>query len=152
MTDNVNHPAHYESASGVECIEVASALPYALGNAVKYVWRAPHKGHYREDMLKAQWFLHQYIDEWQSADARTPVNDLVLCDLNFERAFSGMTDDPAMAWQQKIDIVIQWLHGRHDDRERFFRALRELNVDSMAHAVDLIIYFNNNVSINNSSK
>ena len=66
--DNVNHPAHYEQGfetRTVECIDITRHLPFALGNAVKYVWRAGKKGDLAkamEDLDKAQW----YADEWAS--------------------------------------------------------------------------------------
>src|SRR5699024_7011612 len=44
--DIVNHPSHYQSATGLEAIEVIEAfeLGYGLGNATKYVLRAGKKG------------------------------------------------------------------------------------------------------------
>ena len=39
--DPVNHPSHYTShPSGVECLAITRHLPFGIGNAVKYVWRA----------------------------------------------------------------------------------------------------------------
>lgn len=39
--DNVNHPEHYTShPSGVECIEITRHYCFAIGNAIKYLWRA----------------------------------------------------------------------------------------------------------------
>ena len=44
MEDNVNHPRHYTGIHAtVECIDVTRHLPFALGNAVKYIWRAGKK-------------------------------------------------------------------------------------------------------------
>lgn len=61
-TDNVNHPAHYK-AGGIETIDFieAKGLNYHLGNVVKYVTRADHKGNRKEDLLKAQWYLNREI-------------------------------------------------------------------------------------------
>lgn len=37
---NVVHPKHYNShPSGVECIEIARHYDFAIGNAIKYLWR-----------------------------------------------------------------------------------------------------------------
>lgn len=60
--DNVNHPAHYK-AGGVETIDFieAKGLNYHLGNVVKYITRADHKGNRKEDLLKAQWYLNREI-------------------------------------------------------------------------------------------
>ena len=44
MSDSVYNPKHYTShPSGVECIEIAEMLPFNLGNALKYLWRAGKK-------------------------------------------------------------------------------------------------------------
>jgi hypothetical protein len=62
QADNVNHPAHYK-AGGIETIDFieAKGLSYHLGNVVKYIARADHKGNRKEDLLKAQWYLNREI-------------------------------------------------------------------------------------------
>ena len=61
-TDNVNHPPHYK-AGGIETIDFieAKSLNYNLGNVVKYITRADHKGNKLEDLQKAQWYLNREI-------------------------------------------------------------------------------------------
>ena len=61
--DMVNHPPHYKSASGLESIDVieAFALPFHLGNVIKYVLRAGKKGEALPDLQKARWYLDRYI-------------------------------------------------------------------------------------------
>jgi len=61
-SDNVNHPSHYK-AGGIETIDFIEAkqLNYHLGNVVKYITRADHKGNRKEDLLKAQWYLNREI-------------------------------------------------------------------------------------------
>jgi hypothetical protein len=63
-TDMVNHPPHYK-AGGVETIDFieAKGLGYHLGNVVKYVTRADHKGNKLEDLKKAQWYLSRAIEK-----------------------------------------------------------------------------------------
>lgn len=60
--DNVNHPSHYK-VGGIETIDFIEAkqLSYNLGNVVKYITRANHKGNRKEDLLKAQWYLNREI-------------------------------------------------------------------------------------------
>ena len=60
--DNVNHPEHYK-AGGIETIDFieAKGLNYHLGNVVKYISRADHKGDRKENLLKAQWYLNREI-------------------------------------------------------------------------------------------
>jgi hypothetical protein len=60
--DNVNHPEHYKMG-GIETIDFieAKSLGYHLGNVVKYVTRADHKGNRLEDLKKAQWYLNRAV-------------------------------------------------------------------------------------------
>ena len=62
--DNVNHPAHYK-VGGVETIDFIEAkqLNYNLGNVVKYVSRADHKGDRLENLEKARWYLEREISK-----------------------------------------------------------------------------------------
>jgi hypothetical protein len=64
IVDNVNQPAHYK-VGGIETIDFIEAkeLDYHLGNAVKYISRANHKGNRREDLEKAQWYLSRAISQ-----------------------------------------------------------------------------------------
>jgi hypothetical protein len=60
---NVDHPSHYN----VGKIEVITAiddwkLDFCLGNAVKYIARANHKGHKIDDLKKAIWYLNHAIE------------------------------------------------------------------------------------------
>jgi len=62
MPDPVNHPAHY-TQGGIETIDFIEAknLNYNLGNAVKYITRADHKGNRLQDLQKAKWYLEREI-------------------------------------------------------------------------------------------
>jgi hypothetical protein len=61
--DVVNHPAHYTShPSGVECVQIAEAFCFNLGNAIKYIWRAGLKGDGIEDLRKAAWYINREIE------------------------------------------------------------------------------------------
>lgn len=62
MPDPVNHPAHYK-VGGIETIDFieAKSLNYNLGNVVKYVSRADHKGERLENLEKARWYLDREI-------------------------------------------------------------------------------------------
>jgi len=60
--DPVNHPTHYTTGK-IETIDYidAKGFYYCLGNAIKYVSRAPHKGKYVEDLKKAIWYINHAI-------------------------------------------------------------------------------------------
>jgi hypothetical protein len=62
-SDPVNHPAHYK-VGGIETIDFIEAkrLNYNLGNAVKYITRADHKGNRKQDLEKAIWYLKRELD------------------------------------------------------------------------------------------
>lgn len=64
VKDNVNHPAHYKTG-GIETIDFieAKSLNYNLGNVVKYLTRADHKGNKIEDLKKAQWYLNREVSK-----------------------------------------------------------------------------------------
>ena len=63
VKDMVNHPPHY-TVGGIETIDFIEAkqLPYNLGNVVKYITRAGHKGNQKQDLEKAQWYLNREIE------------------------------------------------------------------------------------------
>ena len=60
--DPVNHPPHYK-AGGIETIDFIEAkkLNYNLGNVVKYITRADHKGNRKQDLQKAAWYLQREL-------------------------------------------------------------------------------------------
>ena len=69
--DMVNHPSHY-TFGGVECIDaITSALSsykdsvdsWLVGQVIKYLWRAPLKGKYEEDIKKAQFYLNRLVEK-----------------------------------------------------------------------------------------
>ena len=66
--DNVNHPPHYK-VGGIETIDFieAKSLSYNLGNVVKYITRADHKGNKIEDLKKAQWYLNREVQTMEKA-------------------------------------------------------------------------------------
>lgn len=63
--DKVN-PWHYRDNSfprePLQCIDVCRHLPFCLGNAVKYIWRAGKKDgeSWRDDLDKAMWYIHYH--------------------------------------------------------------------------------------------
>lgn len=68
--DMVDHPAHYGGADNpYEAIKVIDAwqLDFSLGNAVKYIARARHKGSELEDLKKAAWYLNHRIEKLSGA-------------------------------------------------------------------------------------
>lgn len=62
--DVINHPSHYTRGK-IEVIDFIEdqQFPYHLGNVIKYIARAGHKGDKLEDLKKARWYLDRYINE-----------------------------------------------------------------------------------------
>jgi hypothetical protein len=60
--DMVNNPPHYK-VGGLETIDFIEAknLNYRLGNVVKYITRADHKGDRTENLKKALWYLEREL-------------------------------------------------------------------------------------------
>ncbi len=72
--DNVNHPKHYTSSKyGIECIQAIYACldsyrdcptyAWLVGQVIKYLWRAPLKGKFTEDIHKAQFYLNEIVKD-----------------------------------------------------------------------------------------
>lgn len=76
MTDMVNHPPHYQTADGLEAIDVIKAYfreNYNLGQVFKYIARCGKKNDAIEDLKKARWYLDMEI-EWREEE-EIPVKD-----------------------------------------------------------------------------
>lgn len=57
MTDNIDHPTHYNSRNiGYECITLTKYQYFCTGNTIKYLWRHKDKGNPAEDLKKARWY------------------------------------------------------------------------------------------------
>ena len=66
--DMVNHPQHYKTGK-IECIDCIAAVvntyegeqAYDVGQVIKYLYRAPTKQNFMQDLRKAQWYLNHLI-------------------------------------------------------------------------------------------
>jgi len=110
-TDNINHPAHYNShESGVECIEIVRYLPYSLGNAIKYIWRAGLKSENKlEDYKKAVWYLQDCQNCQKSDFSGFKANKFT--NINLEKFIDNSVTSDYLSflieeiYQQSIDDV-----------------------------------------------
>ena len=76
--DNVNHPDHYMSSTGLETIDVIEAFTSDLtgmdavctANVIKYICRWKHKNGI-EDLEKAQWYLNRLIEDNKSIERKS---------------------------------------------------------------------------------
>lgn len=68
--DNVNSPSHYNFGD-IEVVDFIdqvtkhynSDVAYHIGNAIKYISRAPHKNG-KEDVAKAKWSIERAFENW----------------------------------------------------------------------------------------
>ena len=67
--DEIRKPRHYTQGP-IECIDAIesmigeeSAIDYCRAQAVKYLWRLPHKGKPLEDAKKAQFYVDRIIEK-----------------------------------------------------------------------------------------
>lgn len=74
-TDDVNHPAHYTQYTfeAIDVIdEVAPKYPIEvaveIGNAIKYLLRAPFKGRLIQDLNKANWYISRAIRNLEKSE------------------------------------------------------------------------------------
>jgi len=73
--DPVNHPSHYTFGK-IEVIDAIEGLAlegdFLLGNVLKYVARAKHKGAELEDLKKARWYLERKITNLEKERKNAP--------------------------------------------------------------------------------
>lgn len=71
--DMVNKPPHY--SIGIEPIDAIESwdLGFCLGNTVKYIARAEHKGTPLQDLQKARWYLDREIASLEKGIKRETV-------------------------------------------------------------------------------
>lgn len=62
--ETVDHPNHY-NVGGIEVIDFIESwnLGFSLGNAIKYIARAPYKNNELEDLKKAKWYINREIEK-----------------------------------------------------------------------------------------
>ncbi len=59
MSEVVDHPAHYQHPSGIECIDIVENMSFNMGNAVKYIWRREQKGDVLTNLRKSRWYIQR---------------------------------------------------------------------------------------------
>ena len=69
MSDNVNHPAHYNREGRKECIVemqelfgIEAVKNFCLLNAYKYLYRNGLKSGAKTDLAKSKWYFNNYAE------------------------------------------------------------------------------------------
>lgn len=122
MADVIDHPPHYTAhASGIECIQITECLPFCLGNAVKYAWRAGLKGAAAEDLQKAAWYLRRQASA-QDFESHIPLRlreraEIVLAHEPEDGALYAVLSLLTLAWLKTDEIrsaarIVEAIAGR----------------------------------------
>lgn len=101
MTDNVNHPEHYNlHPAGIECITVVEPFTFNVGSAMKYLWRAGLKGDAMEDLMKAHWYVVREIGRLQRGQIEEALTRRLHEHLaGFQAAAQAQAEEPVAAEQ-----------------------------------------------------
>lgn len=74
VADAVNHPSHYQSDNGIECIDAIRAavgldgfVAHCRACAIKYAWRTGKKDAAPQELRKAAWYLTRAAEELERA-------------------------------------------------------------------------------------
>lgn len=73
--DPVDRPAHYNQGKAqckscghpIECIDITRHMDFAIGNAMKYLWRFREKNGL-QDLMKARWYLEDAIKQLEKVE------------------------------------------------------------------------------------
>lgn len=76
--ERVNHPSHYQTKAGIECIDVMEACTEELTGAeavntcqiIKYIWRWKKKNGL-EDLKKTRFYLDRLIEHVEKTEKET---------------------------------------------------------------------------------
>lgn len=66
--DPVQSPPHYDLPGGIQVIDLIRGESFLRGNALKYIFRAPHKGNELEDMKKSREYINWEIERLENAE------------------------------------------------------------------------------------
>lgn len=125
FNDNVNRPSHYTQRS-VECITIAQHLPFALGNAFKYIWRYEHKNNPIEDLSKALFYLEHFNNNrvnapgWQDAARLMYVHAKSLEGTMDPLAHSALDNIANMRFNEAAACVKSLLNHRCELQQTFW--------------------------------
>ena len=137
MTEKINHPAHYGGDVKYETIKIIDdwGLGFSAGNALKYILRAPHKGHWADDMRKAEWYL-KHAFEVEEGFCFNKLTRLIKVLLPFPYSFRPRSElapaDVTAYWEldEHLGDAVQYLshHEYLPARDCVILALREKGI------------------------
>lgn len=130
--DLVNHPKHYLAASvsvEYEPIDITRYYSFDIGNAIKYILRAPYKGHEKLDFEKARFYLKDWLDhhtasnnsnnfELNKAETKEDEADLVVAARAYRKSnkyIAKLLSDKYDVWDWEIRECISMVDKRIEE-------------------------------------
>lgn len=123
--DMINHPDHYQSANGLEVIDVIKEFTSGLegieatdtGNILKYICRWKKKNGV-EDLKKAKWYLEHLIDYVESTETTETITFYIEKDLKaLYDLFQQLNNEAANGFKDEIE---RDKHNNYDLNEIWF--------------------------------
>lgn len=81
MSDDINHPNHYQTEGGLEVIDIIKSVlgkgyyeAYCIGNVLKYISRYKKKNGI-EDLKKARVYMNYVIDYIESTEVVVDLSE-----------------------------------------------------------------------------
>ncbi|NEG55426.1 DUF3310 domain-containing protein [Bifidobacterium platyrrhinorum] len=130
MTDNINHPEHYESGP-YECILLTEKCSFNVGNMIKYVWRHRLKNHPVEDLQKALWYARRAKED---SEAFGPCRRAFRYTSNMD---TGTFEWPGTDFKTLLNIKKNFCQTPAE--KQFYDALMTENSDKAIEALETLI-------------
>ena len=121
MTDMITNPPHYQCENvtiTVEPIQLCEQCGFLLGNALKYLFRYPHKGKPLEDLKKAEFYLKRWLDNQNNFDVELRgFNDEHLVFKAFKHKEFFAQWDTAANLVDNIEVLLAWTQNKIENLE-----------------------------------
>lgn len=112
------NPRYYRDGAPMrrlECIDVARLLPFDLGCAVKYLWRAGRKSgeNWRVELGKARWYLRDWVESWRT---RPPMDVQDRSGFATVRALLAMAEPEKGdgLWAERLEAMLEAIENPLD--------------------------------------
>ena len=134
----VNHPSHYQTEDGIECIDAIAAAVHNLkgmeafdtGTCIKYLWRWRKKNGV-EDLDKARWYLSDLIYRLDKNDefAKNVLNKNQTKDKSIQEKHANSDDNETqniedLQSDDDISVEFEYLQGTANDSNQLFAVIK----------------------------
>ena len=114
MSNNVNHPKHYQGKNGIETIEIIRHYVCDIANALKYLMRAGKKKEMGmddaekeiEDLKKALWYIEDYEKNFCSHGMAAVCLRRPLYEQGFKELTGHTIDDVCKVYTKPVKVAL----------------------------------------------